>query len=214
MRKSRLLVVLLIILLTGCVKIEKEDINYNELIVGCLDKKSITNNVSLGYKYYIPKGVKLIKNYDYNQKFLIGGDSLYLYVDVISYYYKNKLTYEDGGGSYFYNKISYDGKTGYIKITQDDDRYFVKIVYNYSKIEAYTDYDNLNKVVMMGTIILNSIDYNKDVIEKVMNESLGSFSEVTYEVDKPEDASSNFSQFLEEYIQEEEEDISEELPDE
>ena len=52
------------------------------------------------------------------------------------------------------------------------------------------------------------------VIKKVINESLGSFSEVTYEVDKPDDASNNFSQYLEEYVQEEEDDTSSQLPDE
>lgn len=212
--RKKLLIIVLVILLTGCAKVDKSNNDYNELIVGCLSKKTITNNVALGYKYYVPKGVKLIKNYDYNQKFLVDDDYLYLYVDITSYYYKKELTYEESNGSYYYSKISYDDKKGYIKITKDDYGYFVKIVYNYSKVEAYTDYDNLNKVVSLGTIILNNIDYNNKVIKKIMNESLGSFSEVTYEVDKPDDASNNFSQYLEEYVQEEEEDSSEQLPDE
>lgn len=213
MRKKMLLVVGLVILLTGCVRIDKGDNDYNKIIVDCLSNEAITNSVALGYKYYIPKGVKLIENYDYNQKFLVGDDYLYLYVDIISYYYKNKLNDDSSDDCYYYQKISYDGKNGYIKISLEDYRYFVKIVYNYSKVEIYTDYDNLNKVISLGTIILNSIDYNNEVIEKVTNEYLGSFSEITYEVEKPEDASNNFSQFLEEYIQEEEEDTSEQLPD-
>jgi hypothetical protein len=40
---------------------------------------------------------------------------------------------------------------------------------------------------------------------------LGQFSEFTYEVEKPESANSNFSQYLEEYVQKEE---TEQLPDE
>lgn len=212
--RRRLLIIVLVMLLTGCTKIDESSNDYNQLIVGCLSKKTITNNVALGYKYYVPKGVKLIKNYDYNQVFLIDDEYLYLYVDITSYYYKNKLTYENSDGSYYYSKISYDDKKGYIKIINDDYGYFVKMVYNYSKIEVYTDYESLNKVISLGTIILNNIDYNNKVIKKVMNESLGSFSEVTYEVDKPDDASNNFSQYLEEYVQEEDNDSSGQLPDE
>ena len=45
---------------------------------------------------------------------------------------------------------------------------------------------------------------------------MGQFSEFTYEVDKPEGASHNFSQYLEEYVQKDEEEIenTEQLPDE
>ena len=62
---------------------------------------------------------------------------------------------------------------------------------------------------------MNSIDYNQNVIEKILEGDLGQFSEFTYEVDKPEGASSSFSQYLEEYVQkEEEEEPTEQLPSE
>ena len=216
MHKKLMFILLLIILTTGCARIEKEDTNYNDMIVNCLTQKKITNEVAQGYKYCIPKGVKLIKNYDYNQKFLIDDDYMFLYVDIISYYYKNKLTYEIDNGSYYYNKISYNGKKGYVKITKEKDKYLVKIVYNYSKIETYTNKENLNKIVSIGTIILNNITYNEKIIEKIIDENNGSYSEVTYEIEKPEDASNKFREYLEEYVQEdeEEEDITKQLPDE
>ena len=67
----------------------------------------------------------------------------------------------------------------------------------------------------MSSIILNSIEYNYIVIDKILEGELGQFSEFTYEVDKPEGASSNFSQILEEYVQkDDEEEISKGLPDE
>ena len=50
------------------------------------------------------------------------------------------------------------------------------------------------------------------VIEKILEGDLGQFSEFAYEVEKPEGASSNFSQYLEEYVQKEEN--FEQLPDE
>ncbi|MBQ6495397.1 MAG: hypothetical protein IJI49_05285 [Bacilli bacterium] len=215
MHKKIIFIMLLVILSTGCTRIEKEDNNYNDIIIECLSKKIITNEVARGYKFYIPKGVKLIKNYDYNQKFLIDNDDIYLYVDIVSYYYKKELTYEEEINSYYYKKISYNGKKGYIKITEEDNKYLVKIVYNYSKIEAYTTKDKLNKVVTLGTIILNNIDYNDKIIEKTIDESVGTFREVTYELDKPEDASNKFREYLEEYVQKEkEEEKVIQLPDE
>ena len=62
--------------------------------------------------------------------------------------------------------------------------------------------------------MLNSITYNDTVIEKVLEGNLGEFSEFTYEVKKPDGSSSNFSQYLEEYVQKEEQRKKEKLPDE
>ena len=75
-------------------------------------------------------------------------------------------------------------------------------------------YKNLSKMVTLSSIILNSITYNDRVIEKVLEGNLGEFSEFTYEVKKPDGSSSNFSQYLEEYVQKEEQRKKEELPDE
>ena len=214
MHKIKLIILLVILLvITGCTKVEKNDEDYNKIIISCLSKKNITNNVALGYKFYVPKGIKMLKNYDNNQKFLIDEEYMYLYVDIVSYYYKNEIKYESDNYSYYYNKISYNGKKGYIKVTKENDKYFVKIVYNYSKIEAYTDKKNLNKIISIGTIILDNIEYKRKIIKKEINESLGSFSEVTYEIKKPDDASNMFSKYLEEYVQEEK-NTSEQLPDE
>lgn len=211
MQRKGLLVIVLIILLTGCVRIDEVREDYVNLVVETLKTDAITNDVALGYKYYLPKGVKLIKKYDCNQKFMVDDTYLYMYVDVNSYYYKSDLKELDSSNYFYYQKISYDGKNGYLSIAEGDDKYFVVVVYNYAKIEFYSDYDNLNKLITLSSIILNSVNYNDVVIEKILDESLGSFSEIAYEIEKPEDASSNFSQYLEEYVKE---DTKEELPDE
>ncbi len=177
----------------------------------------MTNNVALGYKYYLPKGVKKLKDYDYNQVFLVDGDYLYLYVDIISYYYKKEIPVVSYDDFYYYETFSYNNKNGYILILDNDneDKYYLSILYNYSKIEGYVSHDKLNKIITLSSIILNSIDYNQNVIEKILEGDLGQFSEFTYEVDKPEGASSSFSQYLEEYVQkEEEEEPTEQLPSE
>ena len=209
--QKRLLLVCFLLLLVGCTKIQENN-NYIESIKICLNEKSNTNNVSAGYKYYIPKGVKKIKDYDYNQVFLIEDQYIYLYVDIISYLYKKDLIIEKENNIYYYEKLNFNGKKGYIKIEEkENSKYFLSILYNYSKIEGYVSKEKLSKIITMSSIILNSIEYNDTVIEKILEGDLGKFSEFTYELKKPEDASSNFSQYLEEYVQKEE---SEQLPDE
>ena len=72
---------------------------------------------------------------------------------------------------------------------------------------------NLNKLITTSSIILNSITYNRVVIEKVLDESLASSREFTYEFKKPTDASNDFSQYLEEYVKDDDS-KQEKLPDE
>lgn len=211
MQKKILLVSILILILSGCVKIDKNSQNYISIINNCLNTKTISNDVALGYKYYLPKGVKLIKNYDYNQKFSVGQNDLYMYVDINSYYYKSKLK-KQTSDNYYYHKIKKGKKTGYISISKSNNLYFTKIVYNYAKMEFYSNSNDLNNLITLSTIILNSIDYNDIIIEKVLGENLGDYSEITYELKKPEDASNDFSQYLEEYVQEDK--AEKKLPDE
>lgn len=208
---KRLILIFCLLFLCGCRPIN-EDNNYVEKVYNCLKDKNITNEVSLGYKYYIPRGVKKLKDYDYNQIFLIDDSYLYLYVDIISFYHKEELQRPTVDVGYYYETFEYNGKAGYILIEEVQQQYYVSIVYNYSKIEGYVSRKKINKVITLSSIILNSIEYNHAVIEKILEGDLGQFSEFTYEVDKPEGASSNFSQYLEEYVQKDEE--TEQLPDE
>lgn len=215
--QRRIILIFCLLLLGGC-KLVNEDNNYINNVYNCLKDKSITNNVALGYKYYVPKGVKKVKDYDYNQVFLVDDTYLYLYVDIISFYHDKKLQELDKSNAYYYEKFEYNGKLGYILIEESDSQYYLNIVYNYSKIEGYVSPDKVNKMITLSSIILNSVSYNRNTIEKVLEGDLGQFSEFTYEVKKPEGAKDNFSQYLEEYVQKdddkEEESKTEQLPDE
>lgn len=212
MRKKIILLCLIILLLAGCKKVENNG-NYVELILNCLNDLDRSNDVALGYQYYVPKGVRLVHNYDYNQVFLIEDNYVYLYVDIISYFHKKELLHEKRDNIFYDESFNFENKLGYITIENvNTDEYFVTIVYNYSKIEVYTTKDKLSKIITLSSIILNSIDYKDVVIEKILEGDFGQFSEFTYEVDKPEGASSDFSQILEEYVQKEEQ--TEQLPDE
>lgn len=209
---KRLMLICLLLLLSGCTRVQSSD-NYIESVQNCLDDHPISNEVSSGYQYYIPKGVRKIRDYDYNQVFLVDNTYLYLYADIIGYFYDRKLATEKDKDDYYYQNFSNNGKNGYLRIVEeDDDKYYVCIFYHYSKIEGYVPKSKLTKIISLSSIILNSIEYHDAIIEKVLEGDLGKFSEFTYEVDKPDGASSNFSHFLEEYVQSEKE--TEELPDE
>ncbi len=212
MHKKIMILLIALILLTGCVKIDDNDKIHANYVVGCLGKRVFTNNVSLGYKYYLPKGVKKVNDYDYNQKFLVDDTFLYMFVDINSYYYKSDLKVDKDNTDYYFQKINYDGKYGYVKIIKEQEVYYTRVLYNYAKIEFYSDRSEINKLLSISTAILNSIKYNKIVIGKVLDESLGTSKEFSYSIDKPIDASSNFSQYLEEYVTEDK--SKEKLPDE
>lgn len=209
---KKLVLICFLLLLVGCTRVNEND-NYIESVQNCLNVQHNVNTVTLGYKYYIPKGITKLHDYDYNQVFLMDNCYMYLYVDIISYFYDKKLETSKKPEDYYYQEFNYKDKIGYIRIQkQNDNQYFLEIIYHYSKMEGYVQKDKLTKIITLSSIILNSIEYNDTVIEKVLEGDLGQFSEFTYEVDKPDGASSNFSQFLEEYVQKEEE--TEELPDE
>ena len=197
---KKLLIICFVLLLCGCKKLD-DNVQYIEFVNDCLSENYINNDVSLGYKFYVPKGVKKVHDYDYNQVFFAYDSFIYLYVDIISYYHKKELQYTKLGNEFYFENFVYNGKNGYLKIEKIEDDYLVTIVYNYSRIEIVAKKDNLNKLITVGSIILNSIDYNDVVIEKVLGGDLGEFAEFTYEVDKPEGAVSNFSQILEENVQ-------------
>ncbi len=215
--KKKILLVLFLMLLTGCVRTDINNGDYKELVSQVINNKTNgTNEVANGYRFYVPKGVRLIENDSNNQIFMSMGTKIYMYVDITSYYYKNSLNYKDIEDSYYSSKVSSGDKTGFIKITKtDDDKFYVEIVYNYAKVEVYTNQYNLNDIITLSSILLNNISYNDNIIENLLDDNHNSGSDITYNIDKPEDASSDFTQYLNEYITEEEADTgNEKLPDE
>ena len=203
MRKKIIFLAILLFILTGCTEIDNYDNNYENVINNVLSyNNNYVNNASIGYKYYLPKGIKVIINKDYNQKFKYLDNYMYLYVDIVSYYYKNDLNLKDSKTNhYYYANIN---NKGYIVIDEVDDRYFLKIVYNYAKIEAYSSSKDLNVMISYAMIILNSIDYNDVTIESILNNNSVNSSEINYEIKGPNN-DNGFLQYLEEYVVEDEE---------
>lgn len=198
--KKILLPLFIILLLTGCSKIDNSTKEYKDVVNSILiNNNRNVNTASFGYKYYIPIGVNLVYDSNLNKKFKIKDTKIVLYVDIISYYYKNKLNYEENNKNiYYYSKLN----DGYISIEKNEKDYYLKIIYNYAKIESYVKEEDLVDVIAYSTIILNSITYNDTLISNFIEKGVSFGSDITYEIEKPEDSKSNFSQYLQEYVQE------------
>ena len=98
------------------------------------------------------------------------GEYLYLYVDIVSYYYKNDINYKKSNNSYFYKKINNGKQKGYVEVTQQDNLYYVNFYYNYARIEALVTKENLNTTIMNASYILSTINYNKKLIKTMLDE--------------------------------------------
>jgi len=211
-RKKFIFFVAIVLLLSGCTKITN---NLDDVVNATMvNNKLSVNTVSTGYELYIPTGVKQVVDSQYNQKFKIKNRYVYLYVDTISYYYKNMLNYKkDTDYSYYYKELMFNDKTGYIGINKiEDDLYFGEIIYNYSKMEFYTNLDDLSLIVANCLIMQKSIKFNDNLISLELDSNINEGREVTYELDGPKDNKSTFSDYLQEYVVEEENEV--ELPEE
>ena len=210
-RKKWLFFVTIILFLSGCTKITN---NLDDVVNATMTKdKLVANTVSTGYEIYIPNGVNQVSDSQYNQRFRVKNRYMYLYVDTISYYYKNVLNYKhDDAYSYYYKELNLDGKTGYIGINKiEDNLCFCEIVYNYSKIEFYADMEDLPVMMAYALIMQKSIKFNDNLISVELESGVSDGKEIKYELDSPKDSESTFSDFLQEYVPEEEPEV--ELPD-
>lgn len=199
-------------MLTGCsiVNLDSNNNDYNKIITTSINTDLDVNRASSGYKYFLPKGATLISDKEFNQKIRAFNTYIYLYVDVVSFYNKIDVKQTCDINSYYKQKIKNKDKDGIICINKENDKYFVKMSYNYANIELYADKENLNDVLAISSSIMSSVKYNKKMIKILLEDKSVSSSEVVYKLDKPSDSESNFSTYLKEYAQEEE---SEELPD-
>lgn len=210
-KKLLIIMITILFVLTGCVRLTD---NLSDTINEILKNETTSvNTVSTGYELYIPIGVTQVTDNEYNQKFKIRDRYIYLYVDTVSYYYKSELNYKKSSDyNYYYYQISNNGKTGYVGINKvDDDSYFCVIVYNYSKIEFYSDLNDLPIIFANSLIIQNSIKFNDELIKLELESNITDGREIKYELDKPVDSESTFSQYLQEYVAEEGMEV--ELPD-
>ena len=172
--KKIILIFSLILILTGCsiVRIDTSSID-NILSVILTKNNKLYNQIGQGYKYYLPGGVSYIDSDDSNDILYCNGTYYYLYINTISYYYNTKIKYEKNANANYSKEIlTKDGfkYDGYIEIVEKDGLYHLEFVYNYAKIEAIVDEDDLNDTVLNASYILSTIKYNKNIIKIMLDD--------------------------------------------
>lgn len=182
-----LLAIISVFLITGCTVVRIDTTSIDNIVNVILSKDNkVFNRVGKGYKYYKPRGVNYISTNEYNEKLYCNGNYYYLYVDIISYYYKKEITYEEDKSLYYSRLIEIGDKKGYLQITkQDNDLYLVEFMYNYAKIETLIDEKNINEAVLNATYILSTIKFNPNVIKVMLNADFLTNKEEKYDIFTP-----------------------------
>lgn len=182
MKKIVSLLLVLLLLVTGCSAVRLDDISIDKNIDILLTDKVKVYNVSFdGYKYYVPLGLKFIEKEEYNAIFIDKFDNrYYLYVDAISYFHGIDDNFKKTDDTYYFKELNYNKKKGYIQISKIGENYFVEYVFNYAKMEAYAKSDNLVSVVNNMSYVLRSIKYNDKILESIIGDDVLSYKEETF----------------------------------
>ncbi len=197
--KKFVLLLCLVVLLTGCDIKSIDNDNIDSIIDSILTKEiQLSNSYFDGYKYYLPRGLRLTGKKDYNAKLVSGRNTYYLFVDVIAYYNKVEKDFEPSDG-YYSKELNYNGKKGYIEITEIDDLYFVEIMYNYAKIETLVEERYLNSAIVNSCYILSSVQFNDKVIETLVGENALDYKETIFDIFGPHRDTDEFLQYEEDY---------------
>ena len=204
--KKILLLLLTLFLVTGCESANNtvNKIDVDKIFNTFLSKDTkLVNTSSNGYKYYLPSGVRLIESNNYNDKLFYNGYYYYLFIDTVSYYYNTSPEYNINSSLFYSNILSYNGKTGYAEIEENDGLYRIKIYYNYASIETYVDYGNIKQTITNMCYILNSIKFNDVIIKLTVGDDDTLLTEETFDFYTPR-KEGNFIDYINKYDQYEE----------
>lgn len=196
--KKVMVLLISILLLTGCYNDIVSD-DTNTILNTFLGKNTkLVNTYSEGYKYYLPNEIKVDSKKDYNEVLDYNGYKYYLYVDVVGYYYKKEVDFVKNDNIYYSKYLDYNNKKGYINIEKVNDLYKVEMYYNYAKIEAYVDYDNLSKTIINMCYITNSLVFNNSVTNLELNNSDDKLKEEKFDFYTPK-KEGNFIDYINKY---------------
>lgn len=192
---KKITIIICLLFLTACTKQTYyiNNLSYEDIInVSINDNVKTTNTNNKGYKYYLPTGFIVSKDNGYNQELLSDDNTrYYLNIDIVSYYYKNKMKTSHDLNDYKYYEFENNNKSGYLKITQNNDTFFVELCYNYAIIEVEVKESNIRYAISRGIIILNSIEYNDLIIQKYIGNNDIDNAETVYKIPEPKDKDSS-----------------------
>lgn len=191
--KKIVLLLLVGLSLTGCtaVRINTKDID-NTINVILSKNNTLYNRVGKGYKYYVPRGVSYIDTVEFNDKLYSNGNYYYLYIDAISYFYQKEMNYEINDDAYYSREFDINGKKGYLKIEEKDNKYLINFYYNYARIQALVIKDDIEDVVLNATYILSTVKFNPEVIKLMLDDEFFTNKEEKYDIFESESEDNNF----------------------
>ena len=191
----------LIVFLTGCTVTNINDEDLTSLIKDAIEEKNNDyTEIYNGYKLKIPQGMKIVGKNDYNSKLIFDEDYYYLFIDIISKYYKEEIAYQANNTSYLSLNINYDKKDGYIEINKNDDgKYEIVAEYNYAKIEAVLPEEHLKLGVYNIIKILSSIEYNDKIIDTLVGENALNYEEKEFDLFGSKREEGYFMDYVDEY---------------
>ncbi len=180
MRKYLIILIVSLTFITGCTINKVETGSIKSIIDTVLyRKKKLSNTYMEGYKFYLPKGVTIVDKKDYNLKLKDNKAYYYLYVDTIAYHYKKNNTFTTNSSNFYSETLRNGDFEGYIDVEKVEDRYFVVLMYNYAKIEAYVEIDYFDEALTNMSYVLSTIQFN----DKVIDDYIGSKGTVSQEED-------------------------------
>ena len=198
--KKSLLILLIAIILSGCTITRIDNYDYDKLINNILSINiKMLNKIGNGYEYYTPKGVVRIEANDYNDILKRDDIKYYLYVDVVSYYYKNEEKYKKNDNVYYSLPINKDEKQGYIEIREDKNKLYVEMNYNYAKIETYVDKKDLKKALTDMSYMLSSVKFNDSLLKKMYDSGDLASKEEVYKLFDNKEKEGDFLEYIKEF---------------
>lgn len=184
---KKIVILICLLFLTGCQMYYINNRNLDDIINIAISSNSDIYSINnKGYRYYLPNGFNVYSDEEYNQILTSDSNKYYMYIDIVSYYFKKSLTSTREIDDYAFYTFNNGDKTGYLKVTKDGDYFFVELCYNYAIIEVEVEEKNLRYAVSNGISILNSIKYNDLIIEKYIGDNDIESSETLYEIPSPE----------------------------
>ena len=202
---KKIIIVLCLFLFTGCTRTYyMNSLSYEEILnYATIEENDLHNTNNKGFKYYLPTGFSVTKDDGFNQTLTSHNNIYYLNIDIVSYYYKKGTEETKEINDYYFYKFNKNGKDGYLRITKNNDKFFVELCYNYAIIEVEVEESEIKYAVSRGITILNSVKYNDTVIEKKLNNKDIESKETAYKIPEPKEK--NETKNVLEYINENEE---------
>ena len=169
---KKVILIICLLLVSGCSIVRIDTSSIDNIVSIVLSKENnLYNQIGKGYKYYIPRGVSYISTSDYNDTLYSDGIYYYLQVDIVSYYYNKEVTYTENPDSYYSKIFNIDSKKAYLEINKENSKYLIEFWYNYSKIEAICDLEDINDIVLNASYILSTVKFNNNVIKTVLDDT-------------------------------------------